>query len=172
MIPSVTNFNFCQNIVPCERSMALAWVFLIIGFLYGATIKIRSPQRGSISKRIRKAEQWVRVILFGFLCQKLLLKYSLYNGCNCTQASPLLITLPKKLLNFSPKRNCNLSVSSINGMHSYKAMLHDKDKSFNQNLLPIQDKVTTAIIFTGFGSWTLEEKDFSEDEFWVHFGPT
>lgn len=57
-------------------------------------------------------------------------------------------------------------------MHGYKAILYDKDKSFKQNLLPIQDKVTTAITFTRFKSWTVEEKDFSGDEFWLCIGPT
>lgn len=57
-------------------------------------------------------------------------------------------------------------------MHGYKAILYDKDKSFKQNLLPIQDKFTTAITFTRFKSWTVEEKDFSGDEFWLCIGPT
>lgn len=53
---------------------------------------------------------------------------------------------------FSAKKNYNLSVSSINGMHGYKAILYDKDKSFKQNLLSIQDGVTAAITFTKFKS--------------------
>lgn len=50
-------------------------------------------------------------------------------------------------------------------MHGYKAILYDKDKSFKQNLLLIQDRVTAAITFTDLRVelWekkTSEGKDF------------
>ena len=67
-------------------------------------------------------------------------------------------SLKSFLFLFPPQKNYNLSVSSINGMHGYKAILYGKDKSFKQNLLPIQDRVTAAITFTGFKSWTVGEK--------------
>lgn len=77
------------------------------------------------------------VILFGFPCQKSQLK------------SP---PLTKQLFHFFPQRNnYNLSVSS-NSMHGCKAVLYDKNKSFKQNLLPIQDRVTATITSMGVKS--------------------
>lgn len=57
-------------------------------------------------------------------------------------------------------------------MDGDKAVLYDKDKSFQQNLLLIHDRVIAAITFMGLMSWTVEEKDYSRDEFWLYIGPT
>lgn len=44
MIPSVGDFNCCKHIVPCERSIALACLFLIIDFYMEPPEKSGAPK--------------------------------------------------------------------------------------------------------------------------------